>query len=340
MPRQFKVSACITFVLAVLFYLFFQISKHNPALSHVNAFAEDPYDAVGSSGVQVAVFTALLSLVRAFRPYQPEKALNDQKLLLLRGEYLSCLSVAVTLVADVVALIRYPSLWMELPAGHMLAALIGGMALLTALVGWLISHSARNRISPSAQGGWTRAIVISIVGILILALYPENWRQSVPGELLTALVGAVLLFVSVWALGLAVSPYRETPFEDFIDDLASVYCWPKAHTGPFVVLLNMFGKMRDFPFVSPLLSWLNPRKHTWNVILLIGIFMGVVLALAETIGEGGPHQIGRFAIVASVFISLEGSGVLLGYTLLAKSLGLFRQDPDDKMSRRAYQRNK
>ncbi len=80
-----------------MFYLFFQISKHQPALSQVNAFAEDPYDAVGSFGTQFAVFTALLSLVRAFRPYQPNKALDGQKVHLVRAEYLTCLSVFVGL---------------------------------------------------------------------------------------------------------------------------------------------------------------------------------------------------------------------------------------------------
>src|SRR6266849_4361493 len=97
MPRQLKVNACLTFVLAVMFYLFFQISKHQPALSQVNAFAEDPYDAVGSFGTQFAVFTALLSLVRAFRPYQPNKALDGQKVHLVRAEYLTYLSVFVGL---------------------------------------------------------------------------------------------------------------------------------------------------------------------------------------------------------------------------------------------------
>jgi hypothetical protein len=340
MPRQFKVSAFITLVLAVLFYLFFQISKHNLALSQVNAFAEDPYDAVGSFGVQFALFTALLSLVRAFRPYQPDKTLDSQKLLLARGAYLSLLSVAVILVADAVAMIRYPSMWIGFPTGQMLAVLIGGMALLTALVGWLIYHSTRYIMVPSAQGVRTRAIVISMVGILILALYPENWRQSVPGGLFTALVGAALFFVSVWALGMAISPYLETDFEDFIDDLASVYRWLKAHTGHFVVLFQMFEKTLGLSFVLPVLSWLNPRKHTWNCIILIGIVMGAVLALGEIIGEGVPHQVGRFALVAAVFMSLEGSAVVLGYSLLAKPLGLFRQDSDDKMSRRAYEKSK
>jgi hypothetical protein len=324
----------------VLFYLFFQISKQNPALSQVNAFAEDPYDAVGSFGVQLAVFTALLSLVRAFRPYHGKKVLDGQKLLLLRGEYISCLSVAVTLAADVVAIIRYPSLWMGLAAGHVLAALLAGMALLTGLVGWLIYRSTRNIIVPSPRGVWTRAILISIVGILVLALYPESWRQGVPRALFTALVGEVLFFVAVWAFVMAISPSMEMPFEDFIDDLASVYRWLKARTGHLAVLYNMFEKIRDVPFVRPVLSWLNPRKHTWNVCILIGLLMGLVLALVETTARGGPQQIGRFAIVAAVFMSLEGAGVLLGYALLAKPLGLFRRDPGVKMSLGAYQKKK
>lgn len=332
MPKQLKVTASITFVLAILFYLFFQITKHQPALSQVNAFAEDPFDAIGSFGFQLAACTAFLSLIRAFRPYQPNKTLDDQQLLLLRAEYLSCLTIAVTLGADIVAMVRYPSLWMGLPAGYTLAALIGGMALLTALVSWLISRSTRTTIVPSVRSRWTRALAIVVVSILILALYPANWRQSVPGALLTVLVGAVILFMSVWALVTAITPPVETQFEDLIDDLASVYRWLKAHTGHFIALLNIVEKMRELSFIRSILEWLNPRKHTWNACILIGIFMGLVLALAEAFGEGGLHQLGRFAPVAAVFVSLEAAAVLLGYAFLASPLGLFRQDTNYKRS--------
>jgi len=336
MPKQYKVNACLTFVLAVLFYLFWQISKHQPALSQVNAFAEDPYDAVGSFGTQLAVFTALLSVVRAFRPYQPNKVLDAQKVYLVRAECITCLSVAVTLGADTVAMLRYPSVWMGFPAGQILAALVVGMALLAALVGWLIHHATRESMLPSAQTGWTRAIGISVVGVIILAAYPENWRQSVPGgELLTVVVGATLFIASVWAWGMAISPSLETHGEDFIDDLVSMYRWLKAHTGHFSVLLIPFEKTLGSSFLRPIVNWLNPRRHSWNGILLFGIFTGVVLALAEAIGEGGlgPHQIGRFAVLAAVFAGLECSGVVLGYAFLAKPLGLFRHDSDDKISR-------
>jgi len=138
MPKQYKVNACLTVVLAVVFYLFWQLCKQQSALAQVATFTEDPYDAVGSFGTQFAVFTALLSVVRAFRPYQLNMSVDSQQSLLVRGAYLTCLSVAVTLGADVVAMLRYPAVWVGVPAGYMLTALVGGMALLTALVGWRI----------------------------------------------------------------------------------------------------------------------------------------------------------------------------------------------------------
>src|SRR5579884_3555186 len=185
MPRSLKIYTCLTIVLAVLFYLFFQVSKHQPALSQVNAFADDPYDAIGSFAVQFALFTALLSLLRAFRPYQSQQALDSQELLLVRGAIFSCLSVMITLIGDVVAMARHPSIWMGLSAGYMLAALVGGMALFTALVGWLLVSWERKMHSSHTTGARIRAICVSALSLLILVLYPESWRQTTYGELFT-----------------------------------------------------------------------------------------------------------------------------------------------------------
>ncbi|BCL78295.1 hypothetical protein ccbrp13_07600 [Ktedonobacteria bacterium brp13] len=336
MSKRLRVAACLTAVLAVLFYLFFQVSKHNVALSPVNAFANDPYDSVGSFGVQFALFTALLTLVRAFRPYQANKALDGQQLLVVRGAWLSCLSVAVTLVADVVAMIRHPAVWVDLPAGYILAALLGGVALFTVLVGWLLHYWIRTMHVSPAKHAWSIAIGLCIVSVLVLALYPESWRQSIGGELFTVLVGIAFLFVPLWALENAIFPAPAVDFEDCIDDLASVYRWVKAHIGPFVICCNLLEKIFGWPFLYPVRDWLNPRKHTWNVAILLGIVIGIGLALGEAFGEGGGiQQVGRFALIASIFIGLECVGVLLGYSLLAKPIGLFRHDTNDTTSWRA-----
>ncbi len=329
--RQLKVNACLTFVLAALFYLFFQIAKHHPTLSPVNAFAEDPYDSVGTAGIQLAMFAAILSLVRAFRPYQLKKDVGNQKILLIRGEYIACLSVAVTLVADIVAMIHYPSIWIGFPAGRMLIALIGGLALLTALVSGLLFRSVQALILPSMQGGWGKAITLSCVSILILALYPAYWHHNVPGELLTVLVGMTLFFASVWVWGRAISPPMGMHSEDFIDDLVSIYRWFKANMEHSSMFFTILEKTFTSPFFRPLVNWLNPRKHSWNGILLFGICIGVALAFIEAASEGGLGP--RFANLVAIFAALEGTGVLLGYTFLAKPLGLFRHDFNDNISR-------
>ncbi len=334
MPRQLKISALTTFVLAFLFFLFFQNSKDIPELAQVNAFAEDPYDAVGSFAIQFALFAALLSFLRAFRLYKTGQVPENEQLLSMRAAYLSCLSIAVTLVADAVAMVRHPAMWVGRPTGLVLVALLGGMALLTALTGWLVYHSTRGISPMSSQSAWTRAIVLSAVGILILVLYPEGWRESVVGELFTILVGILLLFVPVRAWGDALCPDVNAYFEDFIDFATAFYRVLKGLSGPFVVLFNTIEKIRDLAFVRPVLSWLNPRRHPWSISIFLGIFTGGLLALVEIMHEGAPQRSSQLAMVASIYIGVETTGVLLGYLFFAKPLGLFRQETDSQPSGR------
>jgi hypothetical protein len=329
MPRSMKFSALLTFGLAILLFPFFEICKHAPALSPVNAFAEDPYDAVGSFGIQLAPFLSLIAVLRAFRPYPSEKTPDSQLVLFARAAYCSCLSVAVTLVADLIAMIRHPSLWTGVPAGYLLAALLGGMVLLTALVLWSIYRVARSLPLPSPLKRWTKASAFSLAGLLVLAFYPEELRQSSPGELLTIAAGAIFLFGLVWALGTAIAPSLDTPFEDVIDDIVAAYQWEKAHTDPSdpsLALDSILEKLLTLSLVRSVLRWLNPRRHPWNIAILLGVFMGTALLLSEMSGEGGPPQLGKLGMVAAVFIGAECGAVLLGYALFAKPLGLFRQD--------------
>jgi hypothetical protein len=94
MPRSVKVSALLTFGLAILLFPFFDICKHAPALALVNAFAEDPYDAVGSFGIQLAPFLSLLAVLRAFRPYPSEQTPDRQRVLMVRARKPWCFMAA------------------------------------------------------------------------------------------------------------------------------------------------------------------------------------------------------------------------------------------------------
>ena len=68
MPRSVKVSALLAIGLSILFFLFFEICKHAPVFSQVNVFTEDPYDSVGSFGIQLAPFMAFARSTPSFSP--------------------------------------------------------------------------------------------------------------------------------------------------------------------------------------------------------------------------------------------------------------------------------
>lgn len=321
MPRPYKVDACLTLVFSLVFYLFWQVCKQQPALAQVAAFTEDPYDAVGSFAELFALFTALLSIIRAFRPYHPNTALEGQQVLMVRGGYLICLAAAVTLGADGVAMLRYPAVWIGLQSGYVLATLVGGMALLTALMGWRLHATARQSGLVSTHRGWVRAIVISLVGAFICALYPLHWSQNRSGgglsilfSLFTIVVGMVIFFASVWAWGMFVSPQMNTPDEDFIDDLAALYRCFKARLGPFKVVLTPFEHMLGSRWLHPVVNWVNPRKNRWYGIALLGLLIGAALAFGEAL-----HP--RLGVLA-IFASIGGLGVVTGYAFFVQPLGL------------------
>ena len=335
MPKHYKIHACLTFVLAVVFYLFWQVCKQQPALAQVATFTEDPYDAVGSFATQFALFTALLTMVRAFRPYPSETVVEGRQLLMARGVYFTCLAVAVTVGADVVAMLRYPSVWIGSAAGYVLAVLVIGMALLTALVGWSIHRLVRDSGGGelSAHRGWISAVVISLVGAILCAVYPENWRQYVAVGgfgtlfiLFTALLGMVIFFVAVWAWGKVVSPSLQTYREDFIDDLAALYRRFKAYMGRLSVVFVPVEKLLGSSLLRPVINWLNPRKNRWYGIALVGILIGAMFAFGETGLHTGINRIELFA-------GIECLGLLIGYALFVKPLWLAR---DETVRKPAY----
>ena len=320
--RQRKLVSISIFLLAILFYIFFDACKHIPSLAEVNPFAVDPYDAVGSFGIQLALFAALLSLIRMFRPYTGDEIIAYQKELIRRGEMITILSIAVTLGADIVSLLRTFPAWLPSPAGRTLALMVGGMAVVTALAAWAIAHYSESQLT---RGSWRPGAIICPAGILILAVYPSFWDESIIGGISTALLGMLLFFTLVWALSIGISTEIYQGEMDFFDDLGAVFIWIKAHYAFAGRFFQMVEKFMDHSWIRSVFGWLDLRKHPWNLVGIVAIIMGSALAAAEAIGEGISPIPGRFVIVMIVFIGIEIAGVLFGYTLLARFLGIYHR---------------
>jgi hypothetical protein len=291
MRKIYKVNAAVVLLLAALFYWLFMFAKHDAALSKIIPFGDDPYDAVGSFGIIVGILVALLSLGRAFRPYRSNLVSIEDQVYLVRAQTSVVLAVVITLVSDAVALARHPSIWTTAPQRSELLALLGGLAIVVIAVELLIHRSAEEIVSAWTLGGWTRAAIVGVSAVLILALYPERLIKGTATHLLTVVAGALILFVPMRTLLTALVPYETNTARREATD----------------------GE-RNFA-----------RRYRWGIVLLVGVILGVFFFAGEMSEGAGRMPLRRIVFVAAVFVGLSTTGLAIAYTFLGIPLGLGRR---------------
>jgi hypothetical protein len=283
MPAYLKVNTLLSGALAAALYLFFMFAKHDPMLSAVVPFLNDPYDAVGSFAAISSVLLVMIALVRAFRPYRTPST-ETQKVYLIRTHMAIALAALITLVADGVAMVRHSSLWLETRFAGELLALLGGMTVGVVVATYLIRRTLSGIKLPT-RARWKGAGAVSLLAILILAVYPENLIGDTSGHLFTIFVGMLLLFAPMAALDTALVPFA-------VERTTVVRA--RRHT-----------------------------VYPWILVLLFAFGIGVLAFLGET-SEGGGRGVplARVALVFAIFVGTGTLGVLIGYAFLRKPLGL------------------
>jgi hypothetical protein len=291
--RRSLISSVLVLALAAVFFAFFQLTKQVPELSSVNASAVDPYDAIGSFGVQTAAFLGALSVVRAFWWSRDGVRSNKREAVLAGTQVAAVLAVAVTLAGDVVAMLRHVPVWLGVPAGTAYASALLAVAVMAALVGFRVlagSSRASGPPVPGAHAARVRAGIGAAVFVVVLASYPETVTSSIPGAMLTIVIGVVLLFVPVRLLTLALVP-----------------------------------RAREEPAAATRRRRPGLRGWRWALVAALGVLAGLALVAVELLAEAGtatPPPLARIAVVVSVYVGVETSGLLIGYALLRGPLGL------------------
>lgn len=291
MPGILKRNAVIVVGLAVLFYWSFMFAKHDAALRHVIPFSDDPYDAVGSFGVIVGMLIALLSLLRAFRPYR-EAPTMVQRVYLVRSQEAVVLAVFITLASDAVAMARHPSMWIGAASRDRLVALLSVLVIITAAVHLLV-RAAQQNLGGFGTTRWAVPPTVTLLALLILSGYPEHLINRISTHLLTVVAGAIVLFASMRFLLNALVPYSSDG--EPIGNLPA--------RGGFLT-----------------------AGQRWTAVLLAGTLIGTFAFLGEMGESRSTLPWGRAVFIASVYISLGLAGVFIAYAFLGKPLGLGPRD--------------
>jgi len=180
-----KHATYVAFITSIMFWLSFQLSKIS-AISNINPFAEDPYDAVPSLAFQIAVAIGLLSLARLVS-IKDENGLRQRAPFILRGILLVELAVLITLVTDFIAIAQAWPLTISTP----MMFLLGGLSLLTALFiitsillakAWTAFKNLPIELSQNALGEtirdcWTWVTVIAVWFVAHLPFLKPIWNR-------------------------------------------------------------------------------------------------------------------------------------------------------------------
>ena len=282
---KLKRNAILVFGLALLFAWGFGFAKHNPMLRPIIPFGDDPYDAIGSFGVITALLLVFVSLARAFFPGLSGR--SGSAIYVLRAQAAICFCVLVTVAADVAAMGRHVTMWID----------AAGRAKLLIVLGTLVASSlavlpfTRDSQTPRRRGLYAQAICAWLISLLILWIYPERIIAGAVGHLLTVVFGDLLLFVPVAMLLKAWLPST----------------------------LNT-GNRRDqqsghFSYRSLALA------------AAIGLLVGAVAFLGEMSEGGPSPHLSQLLFVAAVFLALGMAGLLVGYLCLGRLLGFVIDGP-------------
>jgi hypothetical protein len=206
MPARLKRNAVAVLVLAAAFYWFFMFTKHDPRLSPIIPFGEDPYDAIGSFCMIVSILLALIATFRAFRPYPSGRPSMPEKVYLVRTQAAVALGVLITIASDGVAMARQSALWLNKPQTVELVALLAAMAAVSLLVLVAIQSSIQERSSDPVTHLWTRALLTTLASLAVLAILPAFALQNALLHFAVILLADALIAAPLGQLSLAIAP--------------------------------------------------------------------------------------------------------------------------------------
>lgn len=320
--NNIKFNAIAVFLWSIVFTWFFFHCKHDLQLSKVNVFNVDPYDAVGSIAVQISLLASLFSMLRLSLILITKVSPDFQFLMILRGNIVALISIIVTMITDLIALIRFSESWIKNPSGLILLVLVVSFLLITILI---ICRTLKLAVAKSIKVEYkpfSLNNILSLTGFTILALYPVFLHESIPWSIITAYSGMAIQILIIRNISFIIIPSSNRNYPDLIDVTHELYKAMKSQLTLIKPFLEKIEEKLNKGKTLAFINWLNPRKHDWNLIILIAILSGVGLAVLEAIGEEWIGFNTKALLLFSIYFGGELIIIVLFFRLFRNFLGI------------------
>jgi hypothetical protein len=319
--NNIKFNTIAVFLWSIVFTWFFFHCKHDLQLSKVNVFNVDPYDAVGSIAIQISLLASLFSMIRLSLPSFTRVLPDFQVVMILRGNTVALISIIITMISNIIALIRFSESWTKNPSGFILLILVISFLLITVLIIlWTLKLAVAKSIKVEYKPSLNN--ILSLSGFAVLALFPVLLHESIPWAIFTAYSGMLIQILIVRNISFTMLPQSERIYPDLIDVFKELYKTVKSNLILVRTFLEKVEGRLNTGKTSAFISWLNPRKHDWNLIILIAILSGVGLAVLEAIGEEWIGFNTKALLLFSIYFGGELLIIVLFYRLFRNFLGI------------------
>jgi hypothetical protein len=251
--------------------------------------------------------------------------------MILRGNLVALLSIGITMISNIISLVRFHETWINTSVGIFLAFMVVSFIIITSL---LICRTLKLKVSGhtriefrffSLKNFWV------LSGFVLLAFYPFPTDNTIVRAIFTAYAGMAIQIMILRNLTFMIFPDSNVLYPDLISVINEFYLELKPQLKILRPLLDKIESNMKKKLPKSVIDRLNPRKHRWNLIILIMIFSGSVLAFIEGFGDKWLGFTRKSLLLFSVYIGGESAIILLFYGLFGRYLGMVNKEQSVSM---------
>jgi hypothetical protein len=139
-------------------------------------------------------------------------------------------------------------------------------------------------------------------------------------------MGMAIQIIIVHSLAILIFPPLDLYGSDLIDIVYDIYSSMKTRIGFVKHFSDRLDRTKNNSKIMAFINFFNPRKHEWNLIVILGLTLGIAFTIIEGTGENWIGLNRRALLLSSIFIVGEFMVIFSFYLLFRNFLGLIKKN--------------